>query len=458
MSHFRLAILLLSLIAPASARAADGSVHLYLQPLPPDAARLTFTIASISAVNSNGSEYPIKLNLGVIRSADVARQRLLASARLPMGSYTGFAFKIKQAALKSDRTEAALTIPETPVRLDVPFIIAERQTPVVWLTLKYQDSVTAGFGFSPSFAAMTPPKPIADHAGFVTNSNSNTITVFDKNLGQAVAVIDTCGGPAGMALDQRHRRLFVACSKDDEIQSIDVATGDIVERTRVSPGDRPRELALTPDGRTLLSVNPGSNSISFFDAVSLSRQERLNVGSGPGSLLIDAAGRRAFVFNTLSSSLSVIDLASRGLVATVSTEAAPLRAQFNRRGDRLYVIHDRSPYMTVLDPQQLTTATRARLRIGVSAIAVDTVRDLVCIGGESDTTIEFYDPNALMPLYSMKTRGGVSYLTFDAEENSLYMVARETRTVAVARMADRKVVSEIDVGDAPYAVAVMGEK
>jgi hypothetical protein len=25
-------------------------------------------------------------------------------------------------------------------------------------------------------------------------------------------------------------------------------------------------------------------------------------------------------------------------------------------------------------------------------------------------------------------------------------------------MADRKVVSEIDVGDAPYAVAVMGEK
>jgi hypothetical protein len=114
--------------------------------------------------------------------------------------------------------------------------------------------------------------------------------------------------------------------------------------------------------------------------------------------------------------------------------------------------------MTVLDPRQLTTASRARLRIGVSAIAVDRVRDLVCIGGDDDRAIEFYDPNALMPLYSMKTRAGVSYMAFDAEENNLYMVSRETRSVAVARLSDRKVVAEIDVGDGPYAVAVMGEK
>ena len=129
------------------------------------------------------------------------------------------------------------------------------------------------------FSAVTPPRPIADHAGFVTNAGSNTITVFDKHLMQAVAVIDTCAGPAGMALDQRRRRVYVACSKDDEIQSIDVATVRIVERTRVSPGDRPRELALTPDGRTLISANTGSNSISFFDAASLTRQERINVGA-----------------------------------------------------------------------------------------------------------------------------------------------------------------------------------
>ena len=458
MAHLRLSVLLLLLVSPAVARAADGGLHIYLQPLPPEAARLTFTISSVSAIAASGDTSPLKVALTTIRIEDAGRQRLLADGRLPVGSYAGFTIVVRRAALKNGREEAALAVPETPVRVDFPFVVTARQASVAWLTLKYEGSVTAGFGFSPLFAAVTPSRAIADHAGFVTNTGSNTITVFDKSLAQVVAVIDTCAGPGGMALDQRRRRVYVACSKDDEIQSIDVATGDVVERTRVSPGDRPRELALSPDGMTLLSVNTGSNSVTFFDAVSLARRERVNVGSGPGSIVIDPEGKRAFVSNTLSSSLSVIDLANHSLVATLSTEASPLRAVFNRRADRLYVIHERSPYMTVLDPRQLTTGTRARLRIGVSAIAVDTVRDLVCIGGEGDTTIDFYDPNALMPVYSMKSRSGASFLAFDAEDNRLYMVSPQTRSVGVARLADRKVVAEFDAGEGPFFVVVMGQK
>jgi YVTN family beta-propeller protein len=261
-----------------------------------------------------------------------------------------------------------------------------------------------------------------------------------------------------MALDQQRRRVYVACSKDDEIQSSDVATGDIIERVRVSPGDQPRELALTPDGATLMSANPGSNSVSLFDAVSLNRQDRINVGGGPNSILINSAGTRAFVFNTLSSSVSVIDLSSRSLAATLSMDSAPLRGQFNSSGNRLYVIHERSPYLTVIDPQQLTIVTRARLGTAVGAIAVDSVRGLVCLGGRHDTAIEFYDPNALMPLYSMRVRAGVSHMMIDPSDNRLYMVNRDTRTVVVGRLADRKVSSEIDVGDGAFWVAVMGEK
>lgn len=458
MAHLRLAVLLVALVSPATAYGAEGTVHIYLQPLPPGAARLTFTISSIAAIDSKGAASPLKLGLGTIRIEDVGRQRLLAEGKLPGGSYAGFSLVITHAALKNGREEAALAIPETPVRVDFPFVVMAQPASVVWLTLQYDGSVPGGFAFSPVFVAATPPRPIADHAGFVTNAGSNTITVFDKSLAQVVATIATCAGPGGMALDQRRRRVYVACSKDDEIQSIDVATGDIVERTRVSPGDRPREVALSPDGMTLLSVNTGSNSVTFFDAVSLARRERVNVGSGPGSIVIDPEGKRAFVSNTLSSSLSVIDLANHSLVATLSTEASPLRAVFNRRADRLYVIHDRSPYMTVLDPRQLTAGTRARLRIGVSAITVDTVRDLVCIGGDGDTTIDFYDPNALMPLFSMKIRTGASFLAFDAEDNRLYMVSPQTRSVAVARLPDRKVAAEFDVGDGPFFVVVMGQK
>lgn len=451
-------MLVLCLMTPGVARGADGGLYLYLQPLASEASKLTFTVAAVSAVSVGGTEYPLKVNLKGIRQPDNARQRLLASGRVPAGSYAGLMFTVKSASLKNEGGEAALQVPDSPVRLDFPFAVGREQSPLVWLTLKYPESVTGRFSFNPVFWAVIPTRPIADHAAFVSNSASNTLTVLDKNLAQAVAVIDTCAGPAGLALDQYRRRLYVACTKDDEIQSIDVETGEIRDRTRMSPGDRPRELALTSDGSVLMTVNAGSNSVTFLDAITLTRQERINVGNEPESIRIEPAGRRAFVFDTFSSSVTVIDVSKRSVATTMSTESAPLRGQFNRRGDRLYVIHERSPYMTVVDPAQLTILTRARLRGAATAIAFDAVRDLICVGGGNDAAIDFYDPNALMPLYSMRTRGVVSYVGIDAQESRLYMVSPETRSVAIARLADRKGVSEIDVGDGPYWVAIMGEK
>jgi YVTN family beta-propeller protein len=452
-----LAILVASLIVPGAARAAEAGVYLYLQPLAPEAGRLSFTLASVAAIGADGREHTLTLRLSDVNLRTAGRQRLLASGRVPIGRYAGLLVNVKTATLERDGEKAALSVPDPPTRIAAQFSAGAEQPAVLWLVLRYDESIK-GVEFTPRLTVAPPPRPIADHMGFVTNARSNTITVFDKSLGQAINVIETCAGPAGMALDQRRRRLYVACSRDDEIQSIDVATGTIVERTRISPGDRPRELALSPDGLTLVAVAPGSGTVSFFDATSAAHQDRVAVGSGPEAIAIDPAGRRAFVLNRLGSSVSVVEISSRTVAATVSLEAAPLRAEFNRQGDRLYVIHERSPYMTVFDPRQLTVLQRARVRGGVGAIAVDTVRNLVCLAGENDPAIEIYDPHALMPLYAIRTPAGASYLTFDAEANRLYLVEARAGRIAVASLADRRVVTEIDVGDAPYGVSVMGER
>lgn len=446
------------LFAAVNPAALDGGVQIYLQPFQPEAAKLSFSLESVAAVSSTGTEYPLGLKLKTLGATEDSRQRLLAADRLPVGQYSGFSIKVSRAALKNERGDISLVVPDSAVRFDAPFSVVVGRTPLFWFTLDYGHSVAEGIKFSPIFSVVTPARPVAGHAGFLSNTASNNITVFDKSLGQAVAVVETCAAPAGMAIDQRRQRLYVACQKDDEVQSIDVVTGEVLQRAEASPGDHPRELALTPDGSTLLSANPGSNCVSFFDAISLTRQDRVNVGSGPGSILVDPAGRRAFVFNTQSSSVSVIDIASRVLVTTLSTDATPLRGQFGPAGNKLYVVHDRTPFMTVIDPRQLNVLTRARLSSSAAAIAVDPVRGLVGVVGANDTAVEFYDPNALMPLFTMRTRAGVSFLTTDPEDNRLYMVNPVTRTVIVGNLADRKIVSEIDVGNSPYWVAVMGEK
>ena len=88
-----------------------------------------------------------------------------------------------------------------------------------------------------------------------------------------------------MAMDQRTRRVFVAIPEADSIEVLDITSADIVDKVKLNLGDRPREVALTADGKTLLAVNGGSNTISFIDTVTLMESGRITVGNGLNSLL-----------------------------------------------------------------------------------------------------------------------------------------------------------------------------
>jgi DNA-binding beta-propeller fold protein YncE len=436
----------------------EGEVYLYMQPFPQEAERLRFKIEAIYALSGDGKEYPLSISLGDLKSPDVRRQRLLASGRLPPGPFGGLSFKVKDAILRREDGEATLKVPEGPVRIDFAFNIVRKRSSLIAMVFKYPESIIDRFSFSPVFSLYIPSKPITNLAGYVTNSGSNNITIFDKKLGQAVGVIATGRKPQGMALDQRLRRAYVALSGDDTIGVIDVTAGEIIDRIRLNTGDRPQDLALTSDGRILLSVNNGSNTLSFIDPISLFELRRLDVGNGPNSVLIDSTGKRAFVFNTLSSTLSVIDIPNKAIVTTIATEPGPLRGQFNRRGDRLYIIHEWSSYLTVLDPVSLSLQRRFSVRMGMVSIKVDTNTDLVYMGRKVDTVVEVYDPFSFVPVDYIKTGAGITYMTIDGEENNLYMINPEMKLLVTANLVSRKLFFEIDVGEGPYWITIMGEK
>jgi YVTN family beta-propeller protein len=437
----------------------EGEVYLYIQPFPQEAYRLRFKIVEISALSAEGREFPLSVSLRELKGLEMKRQRLLASGQLPPGPYVGFSFRVKDANLKIEEGEATLLVPETPARIDFPFSVAKKKSYLISLVFKYRESIREGFSFSPVFSIFIPTKPITSLIGFVTNGASNNITVFDKNLGQVVAMIATGRGPAGMALDQTRRRAYVALSGDDTIAVVDVTSVDVIESLRLHTGDHPQEVALTPDGRLLLSANRDSNTVSIIDPVSLLELTRINVGNGPNSVLIDPTGRRAYVFNRLSSIISVIDIPNKALVTAVSTDAGPLRGQFNRKGDRFYVINEWSSYLTVFDAASLTVLGRFTvMRVGLDAIKVDTMTDFIYLGRRNDTLVEMYDPFSFVRVDFIQTPAGVTYMTIDGETNNLYMVSPEIKAVMISNLVSKKTPSEIDVGDGPYWVTLMGER
>ena len=436
----------------------EGEIYLYIQPLPQEANRLRFTVEKIFAVGSDGREFAIDVYVHELKGPDMKRQRLLASGRVPPGSYSGLSFQVKNAVLKVEEGEATLRSPEEPVKIDFPFNVARKKAYLISVNFKYPESIRGGFSFSPVFSIYIPGKPLSNVAGYVTNPGSSNITVFDKQAGLALAIIATGRKPMGMALDQRLRRAYVALSGDDAIDIVDVVAEDIIDRIRLNTGDHPQELALTPDNRLLLTVNPGSNTLSFIDTTSRLEVNRIKVGNGPNSVLIDSTGRRAYVFNTMASTVSVIDIPNKMLLTTIGTDPSPLRGQFNRNGDKIYVIHEWSSYVSVIDPLSLSVARRFQVRMGMESIKVDTNTDLVYLGRKNDTVVEAYDPFSFVPVDFINTGGGISYMTIDGEVNNLCMVSPGMKALMGSNLISKKMVFIIDVGESPYWVTMMGER
>jgi YVTN family beta-propeller protein len=437
---------------------SEGAVFVYLQPFPQGAEGLVFRMDGVSAVRQDGEAFPLSLEIREFGGMEMRRERLLAAGELPPGTYAGFSFRLKDATLKGEEGNIPLVPAVEMPGAAVPFDVVKGRAVVVSLQFRYKESIGEGFRFSPTFSGSAPGRIAAGLIGVASGRGANTATLFDKASGRVVGVIPTGTSPAGIALDPASRRAFVAISEEDAVEVIDLLEMSVINRQRLTAGDNPLELALTPDGKTLLTANSGSNTVSFIDSAFLAETNRVQVGTGPQSVLVDRAGRRAYVFNTLSNTISVLDLGARAIAATVATESGPVRGQFNRAGDRLYVLHRYSPYLTILDTLSLSVVRRVNLGAGGTALKVDPRTDRIYVAKRNGLEVDVYEPFSFLPIDSFRTGGETSFITIDGEGNNILFLLPGRKRLSIVHLVGKETAAEIDLGEDPYWVTIMGER
>jgi YVTN family beta-propeller protein len=437
----------------------QGEIILYLQPMPQEAHKLRIIIGRIAAIREDGIEIPLTLSFYELRGTDLAgRQKLLATGTLPPGSYTGISIEVKKALLQTEEGEMALLVPEKPVTAKQTFEVKRRMASTVFLSFSGSDAITNGFGFTPVFSLATSVRQLINLVGYVSNSESNLILVFNKKTMQVVDAIATGRGPKGIALDQRRTRAYVAASGDDTVEVYDVFNGRMIGSIRLHFRDEPIDLALTPDGRTLLSVNHDSNTVSIIDATSMFELERIRVGEGPTSAVVDPLGFKAYIMNTLSSTVSVIDLTQRTATASIAVEGAPLQGAFNRAGDKLYVITRNRPNLAVIDPSRLAVTDTIFIGPGAISIKVDSNTDLILIGKKFGREITVVDPATFIFIDTIQVGGKAGFMTIDGQENTLFVAVPDKRIVQKINLIGKNIMDEIDVGEGASEVVVLGER
>jgi len=445
-------------IQTAAVREDEGTVFFYLQPFSREAERLRFSLSSFAALKDDGTEIPVPLSLSEFNSKDMARQRLIAAAQLPAGKYSGFLVSVKSAALKTEGGAAALLVPETPQKIVFPFSVEKRKAFMISLTLRYAQSLQGEVNFSPAFLVAIPARPLVEVTGYASNTGLDAITVFDKIHLQATSVIATGSNPQGIVLDQRLKRAYVALSGDDAVELFDLNSEISLAKTMLRRGDEPRDLALTPDGLSLLVVDYRSDTVSIIDTVAMVEVSRIPVGRSPRTLVIDKTGTKAFVFNSMSDNISVIDISYRQVMGTIATGPEPLWGQFNQAGDRLYVIHAAYPYLYVINPASFSVVRREYIGMGMLSLKVDTRTDQLYIGKKNDTMVAVYDPFSFAQVGFIPTGGTVAYMTIDGETNFLYLLIPDRKVLMVINLASKRPVSEIDVSEQPAWMTMMGER
>jgi YVTN family beta-propeller protein len=437
----------------------EDTTFIYLQPLPQEAYKLRVIIDGISAIRDDGTEIPFSLYFNELKGSRLAGlQRLLASGVLTEGSYSGLSVELKQGFILGEEGESALLIPEKRVMVKQPFIVRSNKALSLFLSFDSSGIIAEGISLRPVFSLTVPGKELINLMGYVTNSDLNTISIFNKQTMRIVGVISTGRGPKGIVIDRTQGRAYVAVSRDDAVEVIDILKGEVFQRVKLNFGDEPIELGLTPDKKMLLAVNHGSNTVSIIDTVSLFEIEKVKVGEKPTSAVVSPSGLRAFIANSMSNTLSVVDLTQKVVSRALAVEGTPIRGAFNRNGDSLYVICRDSPSLMVIDPSSFVVKEKVFIGAGAMSITVDTQTDRVFAGKRLGGEISIIDPFSMMFIDAIHVEGSASFLSIDGEENSLFVILPSIRRLQKINPISKKIMGEIEVSEGAYAVAVMGER
>jgi outer membrane autotransporter protein len=185
---------------------------------------------------------------------------------------------------------------------------------------------------------------------YVTNSNSNTVSVINTANNTVVATINVGANPLGVAVSPDGTRAYVTNNGlgSNSVSVINTGTNTVV--TTINGFGLPQGVAVSPDGTRAYVTNIGTNTVSVIDtATNTVVGAPIPVGSVPNAVAFSPDGTRAYVANDGATSVSVINTGTKTVVATVTVGVSPTAIAFSPDGTRAYVANVNGNSVSVID-------------------------------------------------------------------------------------------------------------
>ncbi len=323
------------------------------------------------------------------------------------------------------------------------------------------------------------PNPPAAGAGellaYVTNEDSQELSVIDTRTDSVVASIAVGTRPRGVRVSRDGRTVFVALSgspkcppsmPDEECEKLKadkskdgIAVVDAVSRklSRVLPGGSdPENFDISQDGSTLFISNEDAGTASIVDIASGKIRSTVRVGREPEGVRVHPDGGTVWVTGETDHDVTVVDTKTGGVVGHIEVGKRPRSLAFTPDGKRAFVTSEVDGTVWVLDvpsrkPIKVLTMPKGSKPMG-SVASPDGKRIYVSNGrGGTVSVIDVAADSVTTTLPVGQRPWGIA-LTPDGRK--LYSANGPSNDVSVVDTDRLTVVKKLPVGKIPWGVAI----
>jgi YVTN family beta-propeller protein len=249
-------------------------------------------------------------------------------------------------------------------------ITATPRGATIWVTNRDSNDVTVFDAASGAVLATIPvgrePIGIISPKGtnriYVTNEAGNSVSVLDARTFEVLTTIPTGPRPHHVAASRDGRSVYFGEFGTNKVGVIDTRSNTLVAEYTAGPAEaRTHAVAVTPDGKTLLATNDATNTLAALDAASGELLWSLPLGSFPYEVVPDPSGRAAYVSLRRGNKVVAVELATQKVYGESSVGTEPVTLQLAPSGKQLVVALRTNPAALGL----MDTATGATERIGL---------------------------------------------------------------------------------------------
>jgi len=437
----------------------QGQVFFYLSCPKKPAFDISFSISGMSFMNKEEEWIDVALDKRV-HSAELAeRQIKLSEFYLPAGKYERIKWTISEAKLRKDKKSftLAVTQPGGEHFLDIEFSVLGRESQCLFADWDPEQSVFEKYLFRPELTIRKQGAEITKTLVYVTNTDSDCVTVIDRQEDMVVASIAVGKAPLGIVASVDGHRIYVANSGSDTISVIDTAANRVTN-TISNLGYGPAELTLSEDRQTLYATNPDSDNVSVIDTVARTVIGRISVGKRPCCIIVDQDRRKVYVTNTGSHTISVIDMYEdnyeQAVKNTITVGLNPVGMVIHE--NKLYVANSGSNNIYVIDmPSYEVTKT---ISVGQKPNRMlSGLIGRIYVSNANSNEISFVDPRISLVDRNVSAGDLPSEMVIDRLRRKLYVVNSMSEDVSVIDLPTYNIKKVIQVGRTPRGIALIEE-